>query len=305
MHTGPNIRAYPATASSFLPPSLADELPAQVCARLARSHYENFSVGTWLLPKRLRQHVYNVYAYCRVCDDLADEVGDQQVSLRLLDWWRGELQKCYDSRPEYPLFVALRPTIEQFELPIQPFEDLIGAFVQDQHVAHYATFDDLLGYCRRSANPVGRLFLCLLGYRDEERAVLSDCTCTALQLTNFWQDVGSDYARGRVYIPLEDLARYGYTEAELRNGVVNASFTRLMRFEIARTRELFERGAALWPMIEGTGAADVELFTRCGMAVLSAIEHNRFMVFRRHITISRRKKAALIASWLVKRLLPR
>jgi squalene synthase HpnC len=280
-------------------------LPAGVCEKLAKSHYENFSVGTWLLPKQLRPHVYNVYAYCRVCDDLADEVGDSQLSLRLLDWWREELHKCYEGRPEYPLFVALRPTIEQFELPAKPFEDLISAFVQDQHIAHYTSFEDLSGYCSRSANPVGRLFLRLLGYRDEERAVLSDCTCTALQLTNFWQDIGPDYARGRVYIPLEDLARYGYTEAELRNGVVNASFTRLMRFQIGRTRELFDRGAALWRMIDGPGAADVEMFTRGGMAVLDAIERSHYRVFRKRITISRARKTALIASWLVRRLMPR
>jgi len=305
MHTQPSLQHCPTTASLFLPSAIADELPADVCRRLAQSHYENFSVGTWLLPKRLRAHVYNVYAYCRVCDDLADEVGDPSLSARLLEWWREELHKCYDGRPEYPLFVALRTTIEQFDLPIKPFEDLISAFEQDQKVLRYPTFDDLLGYCERSANPVGRIFLRLLGYSDEERARLSDATCTALQLTNFWQDIGPDYARGRVYIPLEDLAHFGYSQAELRNHIVNAGFVRLMRFEIARTRELFERGAALWPTIQGAGSADVELFTRGGVAVLDAIERSNYRVFRKRITISGARKASLVASWIARRLLLR
>lgn len=305
MHTHAEAHNYAATATSFLPPALADDLPAHVCERLAKSHYENFSVGSWLLPKELRPHVYNVYAYCRVCDDLADEVGNQSLSVRLLNWWREELHKCYEGRPQYPLFVALRPTIEQYELPMKPFEDLISAFVQDQHTGRYHSYEDLLGYCSRSANPVGRIFLRLLGYRDEERAKLSDYTCTALQLTNFWQDIGSDYARGRVYIPLTDLARFGYTEPELRNHVVSASFRRLMRFEIERTRELFERGAALFPLVEGAGAADVELFNQGGQAVLDAIERSGFNVFRRHIGVSRLKKASLAASWVVRRLLAR
>lgn len=282
---------------------MASEMAARACERLARTHYENFPVGSFLLPKRLRKHVFNVYAYCRVCDDLADETGSPELSLELLDWWREELYRCFAGRPGHSVFQALHETITQFDLPMQPFDDLISAFVQDQRITRYETFDELLGYCRRSANPVGRIFLCLLGYRDEARCALSDATCTALQLVNFWQDIPNDYERGRIYIPREDMARIGYTENELANGIVNASFVKLMRFEIARTREFFQHGAALGRLISGSAAADVELFTRCGLALLRSIEKRGFDVFRRRITVPGHQKAALGLTWIAKRLL--
>lgn len=291
-----------AFADAFLPPNIAKQVPEELCERLARTHYENFTVGSVLLPRALRRHVYNVYAYCRVCDDLADETGDRELSTRLLEWWRDELHACFDGRPSHPVFRALRGTVEQFGLPMQPFSDLIDAFMQDQQVTRYATFEDLLGYCSRSANPVGRLFLALLGYRDHARQQLSDFTCTALQLTNFWQDIPIDYAKGRIYIPLEDMDRFGYTEAELRNRVLNTSFVRLVRFEIDRTRELFECGASLGRLVSGVGAADVELFTAGGMALLRSIERGGCDVFRKRITLSRPKKAALVFRWAAKHL---
>jgi len=198
------------------------------------------------------------------------------------------------------VFVALKPTIDEFDLPIQPFDDLISAFLQDQRVTRYATYEQLLGYCERSANPVGRLFLRLMGYRDEARRRLSDMTCTALQLANFWQDVRSDYARGRIYIPQEDMNRFGYSEAELANSVVNASFRRLMRFEVDRARELFEGGAALGRLVEGPGAADVEIFNQCGMAVLRAIEKHDYDVLHRRIRIPKRCKLLLALKWSVR-----
>ena len=276
--------------------------PARMCERLARTHYENFTVGSWLLPRGLRRHVHNIYAYCRVCDDLADETGDPELSLRLLDWWREELHTCFEGRPRHSVFVALADTVREFDLPIEPFEDLISAFVQDQTVTRYATYDQLLDYCSRSANPVGRLFLCLLGHTDETRRSLADRTCTALQLANFWQDIGADCERGRIYIPLEDMDRFGYSEAELRNHVVNAGFVALMRFEVARTRELFERGVALTGMIDGPAAADVSLFTGGGMAVLESIERAGFRVFGRRITISKFRKLLMLMGWCARRL---
>jgi squalene synthase HpnC len=275
--------------------------PPRMCERLAKTHYENFTVGSRLLPRGLRRHVHNIYAYCRVCDDLADETNDPELSLRLLDWWREELHTCFEGRPRHSVFVALADTVREFDLPIEPFEDLISAFVQDQTAPRYATYDQLLDYCSRSANPVGRLFLCLLGYTDETRRALADCTCTALQLANFWQDIGADYERGRIYIPLEDMDRLGYSEAELRNHVVNAGFAALMRFEVARTRELFERGAALAGMIDGA-AADVGLFTSGGMAVLKSIEQAGFRVFGRRITISKFRKLLMLMGWCARRL---
>lgn len=276
--------------------------PAEMCEKLAKSHYENFTVGSFLLPHSLRRHVYNIYAYCRICDDLADETNDPQLSLQLLDWWREELHSCYAGKPRHSVFTALSETISEFDLPIKPFEDLISAFIQDQTVTRYATFDQLLDYCSRSANPVGRLYLYLLGYKDEARHALADCTCTALQLANFWQDIASDYLRGRIYIPQEDMDNIGYTEAELRNHIVNASFIRLMRFEITRTRELFERGAALPQMISGPASADVALFTSGGRALLRSIERMNYAVFNQRITVSKPQKALMIALWCIGRL---
>src|SRR5688572_21083773 len=184
-------------------PSLAE---AQAwCERLARTHYENFSVATWFLPERLRPHFYSVYAYCRVSDDLGDEVADKQHALHLLDAWESGLDATYVGNPHHPVFVALAETIRACDIPKHPFADLLKAFRQDQFVARYETFDDLLRYCRYSANPVGRLVLYVCGYRDPERQQLSDYTCTALQLANFWQDVAVDHTKGRVYLPLEDL----------------------------------------------------------------------------------------------------
>jgi len=299
-------RSQPADTEAtraFLPADVARVAPDKLCRKLAHTHYENFTVGSILLPRSLRRHVHNIYAYCRVCDDLADETGDPELSLRLLAWWREELDACFEGRPGYPVFRALRETVECFDLPIRPFQNLISAFEQDQRVTRYATFEELLGYCSRSANPVGRLFLCLLGYRDEARMQLADLTCTALQLANFWQDISSDYARGRIYVPLEDMDRFGYTEAEMENRIVNASFVRLMRFEITRTRELFQRGAPLAGLIAGAGAADVALFTASGMATLAAIERNSYNVFRGRITVPASTKALLLARWCARRIL--
>ncbi len=187
----------------------------QYCSRLAHSHYENFSVVTWFLPKHLHQHFYNVYAYCRISDDLGDEVGDPQQSLALLDEWEAELERCYSGEPRHPVFVALQPTVREFDIPQHEFSDLLQAFRQDQTTTRYPTFDDVLGYCRYSANPVGHLVLYLCGYRDAERQKLSDYTCTALQFANFWQDVAVDYGKGRIYLPLEDLAKYGVSESDI------------------------------------------------------------------------------------------
>ena len=302
MHHNQSTLDNKAIADSFLPPHLAGSIPEAVCEKLARSHYENFTVGSLFLPKEIRRHFFNIYAYCRVCDDLADETGDAELSLKLLEWWKNELAECFAGRPNHPVFKALRPTIEQFDLPIGPFEDLISAFVQDQTITRYQSYEQIMDYCRRSANPVGRIILYLLNYRDEARQLLSDFTCTALQLANFWQDIAVDYKKGRVYIPQEDLARFGYTEDELRNHIVNASFIHLMRFEIERTRELFERGAALHNLISGTGAVDVELFNQGGVELLKSIESSNYNIFEKHITVSKFTKSALLVKWGAKYL---
>ena len=209
---------------------------------LATHHYENFHVVSFLLPKRLHQDFYNVYAFCRWADDLGDEIGDTARSLELLDWWRTELRAMFQGAARHPVFAALRGTVERHQLPIEPFDHLIQAFEQDQTVTRYHTFGELFQYCERSANPVGRLVLGLCGYSDPERQALSDATCTALQLANFWQDVGVDLEKGRVYLPLADLERFGVSEASLLAREATEPFRRCLRFQVERTRELFRSG---------------------------------------------------------------
>src|SRR5437660_7060965 len=245
--------------------AIPDRAPSQsvaqeYCRHLARTHYENFSVATWFLPERLRQHFYNVYAYCRISDDLGDEISNPAASLQLLDEWEAELNACYAGEPRHPVFVALAETVRKFDIPMQPFADLLKAFRQDQTITRYPTFNDLLGYCRYSANPVGHLVLYLCGYRDAERQALSDFTCTALQLANFWQDVSVDYTKGRIYIPLEDMQRFGVTEEGIASRCATPQFIELMKFEVARAREWFANGLPLIEKISPDLALDIELF---------------------------------------------
>ncbi len=232
--------AIPSTA-----PTLAEA--HEYCARLARTHYENFSVASWFLPRRLRQHFYNVYAYCRISDDLGDEVGDTAASLELLNQWQQELDACYEGNPRHPVFVALAETVRQFDIPKHEFSDLLIAFRQDQTITRFETFNDLLAYCRYSANPVGHLVLYLCGYRDFERQYLSDFTCTALQLANFWQDVSVDYEKGRIYLPLEDLRRFNVSQREIADNQNTPAFCAMMKFEVERARDWFRQGL---PLIE-------------------------------------------------------
>ena len=267
------------------------------CQRLATSHYENFSVVSWLLPRPLRPHMYAVYAYCRGVDHLGDEAeGDR---LALLDGWEAELRRCYEGSPQQPAFVALQETVRRFDIPTEPFRRLIEANRADQRVSRYRTYNDLLGYCENSANPVGRLVLYIFGYRDEERQMLSDATCTALQLTNFWQDVRRDLDKGRIYIPLEDMERFGYGEADLLAGRSDGRFRDLMAFQVQRTRELFRDGLALIPKVSGRLTLDLRLFSLGGLAVLDAIEGMGYDVLQRRPTLSRARKAWLVVRGLL------
>ena len=274
-------------------PSLAEA--EEYCRQLARSHYENFSVASWFLPSHLKQHFFNVYAYCRISDDLGDEVGDPVASLQLLDEWEGELNACYEGTPRHPVFVALAETVCKFEIPKHEFADLLTAFRQDQATTRYETFSDLLGYCRNSANPVGHLVLYLCGYRDAERQQLSDYTCTALQLANFWQDVSVDFAKGRIYLPLEDLRRFGLSEEEIRDSRNTPAFCEMMRFEVTRAREWFAQGLPLVQKVNGKLAIDIELFSRGGMEILNAIEQQQYAVLGKRPVISKIRKMALVA----------
>jgi squalene synthase HpnC len=274
-------------------PSLAEA--RQYCRKLATNHYENFSVATWFLPKRLRQHFYNVYAYCRISDDLGDEVGDTRASLQLLDAWQQELEACYAGSPKHPVFVALSETVQAFEIPKHEFSDLLTAFRQDQTVTRYKSFDDLLGYCKNSANPVGHLVLYLCGYKDSERQLLSDFTCTALQLANFWQDVSVDYAKGRIYLPLEDLHRFAVSEDDIAHQRNTSAFVEMMKFEVERAREWFRQGLPLIQKVSRELAVDIELFSRGGQEILNAIEAQGFGVLGRRPVISKPRKLALVA----------
>ena len=252
-------------------------------------------MASWFLPKRLRQHFFNVYAYCRISDDLGDEVGNPQASLQLLAQWEAELDACYAGNPRHPVFVALRDTITTLDIPREPFANLLKAFRQDQAIVRYQTFDDLLGYCLNSANPVGHLVLYLCGYRDLERQKLSDFTCAALQLANFWQDISADYAKGRIYLPLEDLKRYRVSEADIASRNNTPAFCNLMCFEVQRARDWFFQGFPLVDKVDRELAVDLELFSRGGLEILKAIEHQGFAVLGRRPAISKSRKLLLVA----------
>src|SRR3984957_7903756 len=269
---------------------------------LATHHYENFNVVSWLLPKDLHQHFYNVYAYCRWADDLGDEVPEKEQALELLDWWERELDDCYHGRPTHPVFVALRLTITAKDIPKQPFADLLRAFRQDQNVKRYATWDSVIGYCVYSANPVGRLVLYLCGYRDDERQAMSEATCTGLQLANFWKDVARDLEKGRIYIPLDIAASHGLAVADIVDHRFDERFVCLMKDLIARTRLLFEQGAPLAKMVSGRLSVDLEMFSQGGVAVLDAIEAMGYDTLHQRPAISRAKQIRLLGHALLTHL---
>jgi squalene synthase HpnC/squalene synthase HpnD len=273
---------------------------------LATHHYENFNVVSWLLPRHLHQHFYNVYAYCRWSDDLGDEIPDRIRALDFLDQWEDELRMIYTPgrAPSHPVLIALRETIRAKDIPITPFADLLRAFRQDQRVQRYATWHQVLDYCVYSANPVGRLVLYLCDYRDEERQRLSDYTCTALQLANFWQDVSRDLEKGRIYIPFDALADHGLTEADIVGRKFSWRYAALMKFLIARTRELFAAGLPLAQRVDGALSVDIELFSRGGLAELDAIEASGYNTLEHRPALSRWTKLRLLGGALVARALP-
>jgi squalene synthase HpnC len=288
--------------------SLMEKLPADGCTTeaaqeythwLATHHYENFSVASWLLPKQLHQHFYNLYAYCRWADDLGDEIPERKRALELLDWWERELDACYEGKPSHPVFVALRETVVAKDVPKQPFADLLKAFRQDQVVKRYPTWDSVIDYCVYSANPVGRLVLYLCGHRDEQRQRLSDATCTALQLANFWQDVSRDLEKGRIYIPLDRAAARGLTEKDIVGKKFDERYVELMKDLIAQTRKLFDQGMPLAKMVDGKLSVDLEMFSRGGIAVLDAIEAMGYDTLNARPAISKGKQIRLLGRAVV------
>ncbi len=276
----------------------------QYCKRLAETHYENFNVASWFLPARLRPHFHSIYAYCRISDDLGDEVGDAAQSLALLDLWQQQLDACYRGEARHPVFVSLAHTIRACAIPRQPFADLLVAFRRDQVKTRFSTMDELLDYCRYSANPVGRLVLYACGYSDAERFSLSDHTCTALQLANFWQDVSVDYAKGRVYFPQADMDRFGVKEQMIAERRFTPEFRALMEYEVEHARQEMRRGLPLIQTVDHELAIDLELFSAGGLAILEAIERQGFNVLRARPVVTKGKQLRLLLRAMAGKLLP-
>lgn len=272
---------------------------------LATHHYENFQVVSFLLPKHLHQDFYNVYSFCRWADDLGDELGSVPESLRLLSWWRGELAAMFAGETRHPVFVALQGTVAHRQLPMELFADLIQAFEQDQTVTRYNSFDDVFHYCRYSANPVGRLVLGLCGYHDEARRQLSDATCTALQLANFWQDVTVDLLKDRVYLPLDLLAKHNYTVDELFAKRFDQRFRAVMQEAVEVAHGLFLKGLPLADQVDKRLAIDLDLFSRGGMRVLEKIRQQDFDVLRGRPSISKTERVGLLLATLTRRVFSR
>lgn len=274
------------------------------CIKLARKHGENFTVLSLLAPRALRIHLAVIYAYCRAVDDLGDEgrlpreldscdreaVPPGAGRLALLDAFERELDLAYNGRPTSPLFVALSATVREFDLPREPFAWLIEANRIDQTTTRYATYADLLHYCEHSATPVGRLVLGLYRVRDTESERLSDATCTALQLANFWQDVKRDFAMGRVYLPQEDMVRFGVTEVDLAADRGSQVFRHLLEFEVNRARALFAEGAPLVSLVSGHLRVDLALFSRGGLAILDKIQKQDYDTIARRPRLWRAEK---------------
>ena len=253
------------------------------CSRLARSHYENFTIASWLMPRTMRKHMHAIYAYARMADDFADE----EYDLAKLDEWERELDFAYAGLPRHPVFVALADTARRFDIPRQPFADLLKAFRSDVEFRGFETMDDLLEYARYSANPVGRLVLYLFGYADAERQHLADKVCTGLQLANFWQDIAVDLEKERVYLPRQDMARFGVSLDDLRLHRSGSNFTALMRHEVAYAREMLVAGAALARLVDRRLGRDVMMFAGGGLAILNAIERAGYDVFRRRPSLGK------------------
>lgn len=303
-------RGWAALPESYRIPDKAPTLEEAraYCRRLAETHYENFHVASWFLPKALRPHFHAIYAYCRISDDLGDEVPDTAAALALLDLWGRELDACYEGRARHPVFVALAETIRACSIPKEPFADLLIAFRQDQTVTRFPTIDEVLAYCRYSANPVGRLVLYACGEANsadaDEKFRLSDFTCSALQLANFWQDIRVDFGKGRVYLPQADMERFGVTEATIAAGIATPEFRALLRHEVDYARSLFEQGLPLIGRVQRDLALDLDLFSRGGLEILRAIERRDYDVLSARPCIRKSTKMQLAFRALSGKFLP-
>jgi squalene synthase HpnC len=246
------------------------------CATVTQAHYENYPVASFFLPQEKRPYIQAIYAFSRIADDYADEQNiSKDERLTKLNDWEEKLRQCYDGNADHPVFIALKDTVKKNDIPIEPLKDLLAAFKRDVVQNRYDTFEDLLSYCKCSANPVGRLVLMIFNYRDEKLFELSDCICTALQLTNFWQDVRVDREKDRLYIPIEDMRKYDYSLYCWRDGMLNDGFRKLLRFEVERTREMFYKGAELPSLVTKDLQLELKLIWFGGMEIIRMIEKNR------------------------------
>jgi squalene synthase HpnC len=290
--------AYWGPQQTLAPPSLAEA--EAYCRRLATTHYENFPVVSWMLPKALQQPFCNLYAFCRWADDLGDEAGDPQRALELLDWWRSETERCYAGELRHPVFGALKPTIDRFAIPREPFLDLISAFVQDQTVREYDNFAQLADYCRRSANPVGRLVLLVCEQSTPQNIAWSDSICTGLQLANFWQDVARDSALGRIYLPREDYERFGLERGDFPLRVTTENFRDLLKFEVERARQFLINGLPLVEHLPGRLQVAIDLFARGGLRILERIERMHYNVWEMRPRVTKFDALGLLAASCVR-----
>ena len=265
------------------------------CETIARKHYENFPVASRFIPKELRKYIWAIYAFARIADDYADEPGFTLAErMDNLNQWEQYLDECYNGSPAHRVFAALAETVERFQIPIELFQNLLTAFRSDVTVRRYETYEDVLAYCRNSANPIGRLVLLLLNYRGETMLRLSDSICTALQLTNFWQDVSVDLQKNRIYLPLEELVEFGYSEQELLNKKVNHSFCTLMAFQVQRTAELFIEGKPLLTMVGKDLSMELKLTWNGGTKILQKIHNQNYDVLTKRPVLSKFDKLGLL-----------
>ncbi len=264
------------------------------CARITNAHYENFPVASLFLPKEKRPYIQAIYAFSRIADDFADEsVRLPEERLANLQNWEEQLELCFRGEARHPVFIALSETVSRLDIPVEPFRDLLTAFRRDVTQHSYATFEDLMSYCSCSANPVGRLVLMIFGYRDEKLFRLSDHICTALQLTNFWQDVSVDKEKQRVYVPIEDMERFEYSMDDLQHGRSEKQFHNLMKFEVERTKNMFYDGAELPSLVENDLQLELRLVWFGGMRILKKIERSGFEVLLHRPTLNTLDKSTV------------
>jgi hydroxysqualene synthase len=265
------------------------------CESLARSHYENFPVASRFVSKEIRKYVWTIYAFARIADDYADEPGFTLAErMDNLNQWEQGLDECYNGNPTHRVFAALAETVERFQIPRELFQNLLTAFREDVTVKRYETHEDVLAYCRNSANPIGRMLLLLLNYRSESMLQYSDSICTALQLTNFWQDISVDIRKNRIYLPLEELEEFNYTEQDLFHQTLNENFRSLMAFQVRRTADLFVEGKPLLTMVGKDLAMELRLTWNGGTKILQKIHRQNYDVLTKRPALSIVDKVSIL-----------